>query len=800
MKFTLSWLKDFLDTDASAEEIADKLTMIGLELESLTNPAEALKPFVIAKVLEARQHPNADRLRVCLVDPGTGNPVQVVCGAPNARTGMVGVFAPVGSYVPGTGIELKAGNLRGEDSNGMLVSERELMISDDHEGIIDLPEDAPVGKSYAAWAGLDDPVIDIAVTPNRPDALGVYGIARDLAAAGLGTLKPLDDAPVAGSFKSPKTVSLAFDGDDSPCPLFVGRFIRGVTNGASPAWMQKRLRAIGLRPISALVDVTNYMTHAYGRPLHVFDAAKVTGNISARLARPGETIEALDGRTYTLDETMTVIADEVAPEAIAGVMGGEASGVTAETTEVFLESAWFDPVRTAATGRKLNLNSDARYRFERGVDPAFAEPGAEIATRLILEMCGGEASEILVAGKPPIRDRTIALRLSRAESLAGVAIDPERQVEILEALGFAAAGAGNEVVVAVPSWRPDISGEADLVEEIVRIHGLEKIEHVVLPRLEAVTTPKLSVRQRRRFRAARALAARGFNEAVTWSFLPSDQAALFGGGEKRLKLDNPISTELSDMRPSLLAGLVAAAGRNSDRGAESQAVSEVGQVYLGDAPEEERLHASGIRQGVSGPRSSLTAPRPVDVFDAKADALAVLEALGAPVDKVQVMAEGPDWYHPGRVGTIGLGPKNKLATFGEVHPRILDAMDVSGPLVAFEIDIDAIPVPKAQRAAPGALNTSDYQPVRRDFAFVVEEDVAAERIVRAAKGAEKSLISQVGVFDVFRGPSIGEGRKSIAIEVTMTPNDRTLTEAEIESVSGRVVAAVEKATGGLLRR
>ncbi|MBZ8133594.1 phenylalanine--tRNA ligase subunit beta [Afifella sp. IM 167] len=800
MKFTVSWLKDFLDTDASAEEIADKLTMIGLELESLSNPAEALSPFVIAKVLEARQHPNADRLRVCMVDPGTGETVQVVCGAPNARTGMIGVFAPVGSFVPGTGIELKAGNLRGEASNGMLVSERELLLSDDHEGIIDLPADAPVGTSYAAWAGLDDPVIDVAVTPNRPDALGVYGVARDLAAAGLGTLKPLADAPVEGTFKSPIGVSLAFDGDDSPCPLFVGRYIRGVTNGPSPAWMQKRLRAIGLRPISALVDVTNYMTHAYGRPLHVFDAAKVKGNISARLARPGETIEALDGRTYTLDETMTVIADEAAPEAIAGVMGGEASGVTAETTEVFLESAWFDPVRTAATGRKLNLNSDARYRFERGVDPAFAEPGAEIATRIILDMCGGEASEILLAGKPPIREKTIGLRLSRVESLAGVRIDPQRQVDILEALGFAVAGAGDDVVVSVPSWRPDVSGEADLVEEIVRIHGLEKIEHVILPRLEAVTTPKLSVRQRRRFRAARALASRGFNEAVTWSFLPSDQAALFGGGETRLKLDNPISTELSDMRPSLLAGLVAAAGRNADRGAESQAISEVGQVYLGDGPEEERLHASGIRQGMTGSRSSLAAPRAVDVFDAKADALAVLEALGAPVDKVQVMADGPSWYHPGRVGTIGLGPKNRLATFGEVHPRVLEALDVAGPLVAFEIDIDAIPVPKAQRAARGALNTSDYQPVRRDFAFVVEEDVAAEKIVRAARGAEKNLISQIGVFDVFRGASIGEGRKSIAIEVTMTPDDRTLTEAEIEAVSSRIVAAVEKATGGSLRR
>ncbi|MCF1505060.1 phenylalanine--tRNA ligase subunit beta [Afifella sp. H1R] len=801
MKFTLSWLKSFLDTDASAEEIADKLTMIGLELESLTNPADALKPFVIAKVLEAKQHPNADRLRVCQVDPGTGEAIQVVCGAPNARTGMIGVFAPVGSYVPGTGIELKAGNLRGQASNGMLVSERELMLSDDHEGIIDLPDDAPVGTPYATWAGLDDPVIDIGVTPNRPDALGVYGIARDLAAAGMGTLKPLEAAPVEGAFKSPLGVELRFeDGDTSPCPHFVGRYIRGVKNGPSPAWMQKRLRAIGLRPISALVDVTNYMTIAYGRPLHVFDAAKVKGTIHARLAKPGETIEALDGRTYTLDETMTVIADDAGPEGLAGVMGGEVSGVSETTTDVFLESAYFDPIRTASTGRKLNLLSDARYRFERGIDPAFTEPGAEIATRLILDMCGGEASEIVIAGEAPLRNANARLRMNRVTTLAGVEIAPRTQVDILESLGFAIAGTDEEIVAAIPSWRPDVNGEADLVEEIVRIYGLEKIAHVMLPRTDAVTKPKLSVQQRRRFKAARALASRGFNEAVTWSFLPSDQARLFGGGEDLLALDNPISTELSDMRPSLLAGLITAASRNADRGTETQALCEVGQVYPGDRPEDERLHATGIRLGVTGPRSALQAPRGVDLFDAKADVLAVLELLGAPVDKVQVQAEGPDWYHPGRVGTVTLGPKNKLATFGELHPHILEAFDVSGPLVGFEIDIDAIPVPKSQRAARAALKISGYQAVRRDFAFVIEDNVPAEKLVRAAKGAEKSLISQVNVFDVFRGAAIGEGYKSIAIEVTLTPEDRTLTEAEIEAVSSRVVQAVEKATGGQLRR
>jgi phenylalanyl-tRNA synthetase beta chain len=806
MKFTLSWLKHFLDTDASAREIADACTMIGLELEELTSPADALAPFTIAHVIEAKQHPNADRLRVCIVDAGPeindGKPIQVVCGAPNARTGMKGVFAPAGTHIPGTGIDLKPGVIRGEESNGMLCSERELMLSEDHEGIIDLPEDAPVGAQYADYAGLDDPVIDVGVTPNRPDALGVYGIARDLAAKGIGTLRPLAIEPVAGTFDSPIGVTLQFeDPDNSPCPLFVGRYFRGVKNGPSPEWMQNWLRAVGLRPISTLVDITNYVTLAFGRPLHVFDADKVHGDIHARLARPGETMEALDGKTYTLDETMTVIADDNGPESIGGVIGGEASGCTEDTVNVFLEAAWFDPVRTAGTGRKLNVITDARYRFERGVDPAFVQPGAEIATDLILQLCGGEASHLVIAGEPPLRNKSYTLRMNRVRTLAGVDIIPEEQIRILGDLGFAADWNEGDATaeVHVPEWRPDLDGEADLVEEIVRIYGLDRIGHMQLPRLHTVTAKSIGLPQRRRFRAARALAARGLNEAVTWSFLPGTQAELFGGGGDAVALDNPISTELSDMRPSLLPNLIAAAGRNRARGFDNCGMFEVGQVYLGDALDEEFVHVSGIRAGETGERHWAVQPRAVDVFDAKADLLAALEAVGAPVQSLQTVAEGPDWYHPGRVGSMQLGPKNRLASFGEVHPRVLRAMDVEGPIVAFEINLDAIPLPKSSKTSRPALNASDLQAVSRDFAFIVDDTVSAEQIVRAARGAEKSLIDSVGVFDVFAGDAIGEGRKSIAVEVTLQPREKTLTDEEIDAVSQKIVGAVEKATGAKLR-
>jgi phenylalanyl-tRNA synthetase beta chain len=800
MKFTLSWLKEHLDTDASAEKIAAALTGVGLEVEGLFNPAETLKPFVIANVIEARLHPNADRLRLCLVDLGRGAPVQVVCGAPNARTGMKGVFAAAGSHIPGTGTALKAGTIRGEASNGMLLSERELGLSEEHEGIVDLPADAPVGVSYAAWAGLDDPVFDIAVTPNRPDALGVYGVARDLAAKGIGRLKPIEAPIVAGAFASPIGVALRFDDSANiPCPFFVGRYFRGVKNGASPSWLQRRLRAIGLRPISTLVDITNLITHSFARPLHVFDADKLKGNIHARLAREGETLEALDGKTYALDPSMTVIADDSGPVGIGGIIGGERTGCTPETTNVFLEAAWFDPIRTAATGRRLGIHSDARFRFERGVDPAFVEPGAEIATNSILDLCGGEASELVTAGKPPVRSVSIPIRKDRVKTLAGADISWEEQRAILEALGFVLTGAGAEIVAEAPSWRPDINGEADLIEEIVRIYGLDKVAHVALPRLETVTGRRITTKQRRRFIAARALAARGMNEAVTWSFVPKATAELFGGAKPELELANPISSELSDMRPSLLPNLIAAAGRNVARGFADLALFEVGQVYGGDRHEDERIEASGLRRGMNGPRHWSEARRSVDVFDAKADVLALLAVLAAPVDQMPTIAGGPAWYHPGRVGSMMLGPKNRIATFGEVHPRVLAALDVAGPLVAFEVDLDAIPVAKSTRTARPALAASDLQPVTRDFAFVVAADVAAERIIRAAKSADKSLIATVSAFDVFTGDAVGAGRKSVAIEVALQPREKTLTEDEIERVSRAVVAAVTAATGAELR-
>ncbi|MGI9513753.1 MAG: phenylalanine--tRNA ligase subunit beta, partial [Anderseniella sp.] len=618
MKFTLKWLKQHLDTDATLEQICDGLVGVGLEVEGVEDQTSALAAFTIGKVREARQHPNADRLRVCDVETVDGL-VQVVCGAPNARTGLVGVFAPPGTHIPGTGVDLEVGTIRGVESAGMLCSERELMISDAHEGIIDLADDFPIGMSAAEALGLDDPAIDVAITPNRPDALGVYGIARDLAAKGLGTLKPLEVPDIKGDYASPIGVDLRFDDEDPlPCSMFVGRHIKGVKNGPSPDWLQRWLLAIGLRPISALVDITNYITVGYGRPLHVFDADKVHGTVHARMAKPGETLLALDGKEYTLDDTMTVIADDNGAEGIAGVIGGEVSGCDENTTNVFIEAAYFDPVRTAATGRKLGIITDARYRFERGVDPAFVKAGAQLATRLIMDLCGGEPSELVVAGKAPLNGRSYDLRKTRVKSLGGIDVPEARQVEILTALGFGVTDKGDVLSCAVPSWRPDVHGEADLVEEVCRIHGLDKVEAVAMHRDHAVARPVLTPRQKRMLAARRALAGRALNEAVTWSFLPEDQAYMFGGGQPELKLANPISVELSDMRPSLIANLVAATGRNVDRGQAQVGLFEVGQVYAGDQPEEETLRAAGIRRGQTGPRHWGGKARNVDAFDAKA--------------------------------------------------------------------------------------------------------------------------------------------------------------------------------------
>jgi phenylalanyl-tRNA synthetase beta chain len=800
MKFTLSWLEDHLITDASLDEILETLTRIGLEVESVWNPGRDLAPFVVGHVVEARQHPNADRLRLCLIDTGSGEPVQVVCGAPNARTGMKGVFAAVGTTIPGTGMALKAGNIRGEASNGMLCSEREMGLSEEHEGIIELPDDAPVGQPFAPVMGLDDPVIDVAVTPNRQDCLGVYGIARDLAAAGLGELREFAPAPVAGSFDSPIKVDLDLLAESpEACPCFVGRYFRGVKNGPSPAWMQRRLRAIGLRPISALVDITNYVTYDLGRPLHVFDAKTVTGNIRPRLARDGETMLALNGKEYTLDATMTVIADEAKAEGLGGVMGGETSGCTEATTDVFLEVALFDPLRTAATGRKLQIESDARYRFERGVDPAMVIPGAEHATRLIQQLCGGAASALVIAGSPEVPPTEVIFRPDRVRTLGGLELDPERQAGILEALGFALdRGDPDRWRVVAPTWRSDVEGEADIVEEVCRIHGLDKVPSVPLPREQVISLPSLSAGQRRVPRAKRALAARGMVECVTWSFTSSAWAALFGGNA--LKLANPISADLDQMRPSVLPNLLLAAQRNHARGYADLALFEAGPAYRTDKPDGQDLVAGGIRTGQVVGRHWAGGARPVDAFDAKADAIAALAAAGAPVDNLQVVAEAPAWYHPGQSGTLRLGPQNVLAYFGVLHPKVLRAMDVKGPVAGFEAFVEKTPLPKAKagRAKP-RVALSPYQAVERDFAFVVGRDVPADAILRAAKSADKMLIEAAEVFDVYTGTGIADDAKSVAIAVRLQPRERTLTDAEIDAVATKVVAAVSKATGATLR-
>ncbi len=800
MKFTFSWLKDHLDTSESAETIAEKLTMLGLEMEGLVDRARALRDFVVARVTDARPHPDADKLTICTVDTGSGT-VDVVCGAPNARAGMIGVFAAAGCHIPGTDITLKKAKIRGVESNGMLLSEREMGLSDDHDGIVELADDAPVGAVAAEVMGLADPVFDVAITPNRGDCLGVRGIARDLAAAGLGALKPLDTGAVQGAFESPINVHLEFDaGTADACPYFVGRYVRGVRNAESPQWLKDKLLAIGLRPISALVDITNYMTVDLCRPLHVFDADNVRGDLHVRLARPGERLMALNEREYDLDAEMTVIADDAEPEALGGVMGGMRTACTGETVNVFLELALFDPVRTATTGRKLGLPSDARYRFERGIDPSFLAPGMELATRLVLELCGGEASEIVVAGAEPNWRRTLALRPHRPRDLAGVDVPLEETRRILAALGFSAEGTDEVLNVQVPPWRNDIVGEACLVEEIVRIYGYDRIPTTAMARETALPKPALSSEQRRTRTARRALAARGLVEAVTYSFVSSDRAALFGGHCEALRLVNPISADLDVMRPSPLPNLIAAAGRNADRGLTDAVLFEVGPQYAGDTPEDQQTVAAGIRSGRSGPRHWARPPRPVDVYDAKADALAVLAELAAPVDKLAITADAPDWYHPGRSGVLRLGPKTVLARFGECHPRVLRRMGVKGPMVAFEVFLDAIPGKSGKRGSTRPpLKLAPFQPIARDFAFVVDEGVRAADMVCAMRSAEPALISEVRMFDVFSGGNLGGGKKSLAANVTLQPVDKTLTEAEIEAIAAKIVTAVEKATGGVLR-
>ncbi len=807
MKFTLSWLKDHLQTEASLDEIASKLTLIGLEVEFIQDPAQKLRDFTIARVLEAHPHPNADKLRVCKVDTGSGT-VQVVCGAPNARKGLIGVFAAPGTHVPGLGTTLGKAAIRGVESAGMLCSERELELSSEHTGIIDLPEQMGrhVGEHFADVVGLSDPVIEVALTPNRPDCLGVRGIGRDLAAAGLGKLKKAASGyTAAGEFDCPIAIELQFPkGAENACPVFAGRVIRGIVNRASPEWMQRRLRAIGLRPINATVDVTNYITHDQARPLHVYDAAKLRGPIMARLGVRGEGFVGLDGKTYELDESMCVIADSVNVLGLGGVMGGELSGTTEATTTVFIESAYFDPARTASTGRKTGINSDARYRFERGIDPHSEIMGLNLATKYILEFCGGVASTVFVAGYEPDGHAPIRFDPGLVQKISGAKFSNAEIVPTLKKLGFAVDGTPPSLSVTPPSWRPDIHGAVDLVEEVVRLSGAERIDAVPLARPPGIMRPLLTASQKRVLLARRALASRGFVEAVTWSFISEAQALQFGGGAAELRLANPISSEMTDMRPSLLPGLLSAARANANRGLQDAALFEVGQIFRGDGADGQTNVASGVRTGTArlpgaGRHWDSTA-KPAGVFDAKADALAVLSALGIEADKVQAARNAPPWFHPGRSGTLQLGPKNVLAHFGELHPETLKIMDISGPVAVFEVFIENVPAPRRKGTAKGALALSSFQTVQRDFSFLVDKQVEAAALLRAAEGAGKSLISRVSVFDVFEGQGVPPGKKSLGIEITLTPLDRTLTEAEIEEVSEKVIAQVKKATGAELRR
>ncbi|MGK8234090.1 phenylalanine--tRNA ligase subunit beta [Roseovarius sp. MS2] len=798
MKFTLSWLKEHLETTASVTEIAETLTDLGLEVEGITDPAARLRDFTIGKVLKAEPHPDADRLRVCQVATADGE-TQIICGAPNAREGITVVIAKPGVYVPGIDTTIGVGKIRGIESHGMMCSEREMELSEEHDGIIELPS-GEVGQRFTDWLAAHDPakvdpVIEIAITPNRPDALGVRGIALDLAARGMGKMKPAQTVDIEGQFACPIGVTIDADTATGGCEVFAGRLIRGVKNGPSPEWLQQRLRAIGLRPISALVDITNFFTYDRNRPLHVFDADKVKGDLRIHRTTGGETLIGLDEKEYTFGLGQVVISDESGIESIGGIMGGLATGCTDETVNVFLEAAVWDTVQIATTGRALRINSDARYRNERGIDPAFNMEALDLATQMILDLCGGAPSNRVVAGKVPDVSRAYRLDPARVQSLVGMEIPESEQRQSLTALGFKLEGN----MAYVPSWRPDILGEADLVEEVARIASLTKLQGRPMARaLPGVPKPILSPMQKREQIARRTCAALGYNECVTYSFIDHAAATLFGGGDDATMLANPISADLSHMRPDLLPGLLRAAARNQARGIMDLALFEVGHAFHGGEPGEQHLQVAGLLVGRSGPKEVHGAARAVDVFDAKADVEAILAAIGAPA-KAQILRDGPAWFHPGRHGRICLGPKKVLGIFGEVHPRILQALDVKGPAVAFTLYPAEIPLPRKTSASRGALDISDLQAVERDFAFVVDVQTEALTLINAAAGADKALIEDVRVFDAFSGGNLGEGKKSLALTVRLQPRDKTLTEAEIEAVSGKIIEKVTKATGGVLR-
>lgn len=801
MKFTLEWLKDHLDTNAAPEAIGEKLTAIGLELEALEDRAKLYAPFKAAYVEKAEPHPDADRLQICTVKTADHGTMKVVCGAPNARAGMTGIFAPEGSTIPGTGTVLKKGLIRGVESCGMLVSEREMGLSDEHEGIIDLPDATAVGTPFAELFGLDEPVFEIALTPNRADCAGVYGIARDLAAAGLGTLKTPDSSPVKGA-AGPCPVSISIE-DKEGCPLFFGRLIKGVKNGPSPAWLQNCLKSIGLRPISALVDITNLMAFSYARPLHVYDADRLHGGITVREAKAGETLKALNDKSYETQGGEVAICDESGLIGLGGIVGGVSTGCADDTVNVLLEAAYFDPMRIARTGRDLGIDSDARYRFERGVDPEFTRAGMEIATRLILELCGGEASDIAQAGDVPSWQRSIEYDPAYVKTLIGLDVPAKEQAAILGALGFEVTGDG-PFQVTPPSWRGDIEGRADLTEEIIRIVGFDRIPSVSV-RSETAVPAVAEAPMTARARKARAtLSARGFNECITWSFLNRTQALAFGANDNAIKgltLKNPISSEMDVMRPSLLANLLEAAKRNADQGYADVRLCEIGPAFRSPKPDGQDVIAAGLRAGQDSPRhwADPNAARTPDLYDAKADAIAVLEACGAPGENAQVTRDAPGYYHPGRSGALRLGP-NILAVFGELHPAILEEAGLKGRVCGFEIFLQNIPAPRKKAGTEKPLLMLEpLQPVSRDFAFLVDDTVPAEDMIRAAKSADKALIQSASVFDIYTGKGVEPGKKSVALNVVLQPKNGSLTDKDLDSLMDKIAGAIEKKTGGTLR-
>ncbi len=795
MKFTLSWLKEHLDTNKSLNEITDKLTALGLELEGVEDPTETYAPFKVAYVESAEKHPDADRLKVCIVDTGSEK-IQVVCGAPNAKTGMKAIFAPNGSFIPGTGDTLKKGKIRGQESNGMLVSEREMGLSEEHDGIIELPEDTAVGTAFTEIYSMNDPVIDIAITPDRADCAGIRGIARDLAAAGMGTLKPLDTSAIKGNGASPIAVKISAKDE---CPLFMGRLIKNIQNEQSPQWMQNRLKAVGLRPISALVDITNYVSLDLCRPLHVYDADLLKGDIDVRLSKKDESFDALNDKSYTLDDGMTAITDDSGVLGLAGIVGGVSTGCTETTKNVFVECAYFDPYATAKTGRALQIDSDARYRFDRGVDPEFVNDGLEVATRLIMEICGGEPMDITSAGEKPDWKKQITFDPDYTLKLSGMDVPEDKQIEILKNLGFVIDGDQ----VTPPSWRHDVDGKADLVEEVIRIIGYDQIEALSVRSENAIadgaeTPHSTSVRLSRT-----ALAARGLNECVTWSFMPKPLAAYFAENDnidEALTLSNPISSDLDQMRPSILGNLIAAASTNADKGNGDTKLFEVGPVFPSVKADGQQTHAAGIRFGAVGARhwEGANAARTNDIYDAKADAIAALEAAGASTQSLQTMREASGYFHPGRSGVLKMGNK-PLAQFGEIHPAILDEMGIKANVVAFEVFLNNIPKKKNKGPSKSLLQLSQFQPVTRDFAFIVDENVEAEAITRAAQGAERNLISSTSVFDIYQGKGVEEGKKSVAINVAIQPVKQTLTDAEIDGIATKIIEAVASKTGAVLR-